>query len=500
MDARLDDRSLFGNDAGEDENEAVLMSYFVDRPDFQDFLNPTTRLQIARARKGMGKSALLVRLAHQLRNSDQNPIVLHYVPSALTSVLPRPDTDDPTTLENYWQQAICAAINIELARDIGFARTDDQITAVETAELTGFKGRNLLGALITRLIGKIKVGALELKPTPQAATNHEQLLMRLREAEHTRRPVWFLFDDIDSEFRNTSHQKVFITSFFAAVRSLIRDTEGIYVRATIRSDVWAAVEKTEHFDKVIQYVTDIRWSTTEQESILTHRILGYFRRNDPEGEIARNWSVSVHAQELMDQVFKPRMRWGEHGVPAAHVLCILAGGRPRWIAQLCRMAAEKAVREKTPRIGGHHVKQVMPAFSQQRLADLHREHQHQFGELKALLESFSGAPSRFSTPELLTRLNERFVAPLGADKIPRIDGIAYSEALQLARFLFRMGFMSGKDTRHRDRGVPQFVQYENRPDLLDVKTNLDDGLNWEIHPVYRNVLNIQSDQAAAGKR
>ena len=67
MDVRLDDRSLFfGNDAGEDENEAVLMSYFVDRPDFLEFLNPSTRLWIAPARKGMGKSALLVRLAHQL--------------------------------------------------------------------------------------------------------------------------------------------------------------------------------------------------------------------------------------------------------------------------------------------------------------------------------------------------------------------------------------------------------------------------------------------------
>jgi hypothetical protein len=500
MDVRLDDRSLFGNDAGEDEVESVLMSYFVDRPDFQDFLNPSTRLQFARARKGMGKSALLVRLVHQLRNSvgAPPPIILHYVPHTLAAVRRCPDTDDSVTLANYWQQVICAAINIELARDIGFARTDDQITAVETAELSGFKGRNLLGALITRLIGKIKVGAVELKPTPQAALNHEQLLLRLRQEEHTPRPVWFLLDDIDSEFRNTAQHRALIASFFSAVRSLINDTEGISVRATVRSDVWAAVEKTEHLDKVVQYVTDIKWSTADQESILTHRILGYFRRTDPASEIARTWTVNDHAKELMDQVFVPRMRWGEHGVPAAHVLRILAGGRPRWIAQLCRMAAERAVREKTPRIGGHHLNQVMPAFSQQRLADLYREHQHQFGELKALLESFSGAPPRFSTPELLTRLNERFVTPIGADKIPRIDGIAYSEALQLARFLYRMGFMNGNNTHHRARGVPQFVQYENRPDLLDVKTNLDDGLSWEIHPVYRNVLNIQADQA--GKR
>ena len=63
----LDDRTLFGNDAGEDEDESVLMSYFVSQPAFAEFLDAGMRLQVAKGRKGTGKSALLVRLAHELR-------------------------------------------------------------------------------------------------------------------------------------------------------------------------------------------------------------------------------------------------------------------------------------------------------------------------------------------------------------------------------------------------------------------------------------------------
>ena len=34
MKINLDDRTLFGNDAGEDEDESILVSYFVNRPEF----------------------------------------------------------------------------------------------------------------------------------------------------------------------------------------------------------------------------------------------------------------------------------------------------------------------------------------------------------------------------------------------------------------------------------------------------------------------------------
>jgi hypothetical protein len=491
MEIQLNDPSLFGNDAGEDEKEDVLVSYFVEREGFSRFLNPLIPFQIARARKGMGKSALLVKFAHEIRAGRPDTptaIVLQYVPASLASVRPPPETDNPVLLENYWKQAICAAINIELARRIGFARTDDQITAVETAELSGFKDQNIFGALITRLLGKISIGALELKPTAHAAANSAQLLIRLREAEKQPAPVWFLFDDIDAEFSNAPQQIAYITSFISACRALVRETTGLGIRATIRSDVYPFIARKEHLDKVDQYYTDIGWSNSEQESILNYRILGYCRRKEPQGEIATSWSVESHADRLMNLVFEPRMRWGKHGVRASHVLRILAGGRPRWIAQLSRKAAEKAVHERRPRIEGRHVYAVMASFGLERLNDLYREHQHQFVELKALINSFSGAPAQFSTQELLDRLNDKLVRPVGLEKLSRIDGEPLTDVRQLAAFMYKMGFINGR--RHAEE--TEFVRFEERPELFAADAvQPDAGLRWVIHPVYRNVLGIE---------
>ena len=35
-----------------------------------------------------------------------------------------------------------------------------------------------------------------------------------------------------------------------------------------------------------------------------------------------------------------------------------------------------------------------------------------------------------------------------------------------------------------------FIRFEDRPNLLSTTANLDDNMNWEIHPAYRDVLRI----------
>ncbi len=325
---KLDDKTLFGNDAGEDEDESILVSYFVDQPAFADFLNPEVRLQVARGRKGMGKSALLVRFTHELRETTANPIIVHVVPSSLAAIKEPPATENAVVLENYWKQVICAAINMELANEIGFAWKDDDMVLVETAELNGFKGQNIVGALISRMLNKITLGAIEVANKPKSATNHEQLLIRASQT-HSERQVWFMLDDIDTKFQNTALQQAYISAFFSAARFLVRNVEGVGIRATIRTDVWGSLRTAEDLDKFEQYVTDIRWSAPQQKDILANRILGYLRRNSPDSEISRSWSIEKHGDRLIELVFTRRMRWGNSATHTTQVLRILGSGRPR---------------------------------------------------------------------------------------------------------------------------------------------------------------------------
>ncbi|MDM0115141.1 hypothetical protein QTI66_23530 [Variovorax sp. J22R133] len=494
MKIALDDKTLFGNDAGEDEDESVLMSYFVDQPAFADFLDPRHRLWIANGRKGTGKSALIVRFAHQLRSApaDQRAIVLSVVPSQLVAMKEPPATDNHTLLENYWKQVICGAINVELARDIGFAWNDNQMALVESAEVAGFAGRNLVGALLSRLVGKINVGGvLDLTPTPRPTANHERLLQRVDREDGLKRPVWFLLDDLDAKFQNSPAQQAFTSSFFSACRNLVKETTGIGIRASVRTDVWASLTSAEDMDKVEQYRTEIVWSATQQKMLLANRILAYLQRTDPDSDIARTWNSRDDAEALIALAFVSRMKWGQATAPAEHVLRVLAGGRPRWIAQLCRMAGALAARDNKERVGIHHVTQVMGEFGKRRLADLYKEHQYQFGDMRRLVECFSGGSRRYTTTELLQRIEERYVGKAGEKNIPLVDGVPFRDSLQLARFLFKCGFINGNNAGKTSLAVPEFVTFEARPDLLEVDTNLDDGMTWELQPAYRNILNVK---------
>ncbi|HBO5687715.1 TPA: hypothetical protein L4620_005382 [Pseudomonas aeruginosa] len=489
---KLNDKTLFGNDAGEDENIEVLTSYFVNQPAFTDFLDTETALCVARARKGMGKSALLSKFAHDLEQLDSKPLVVQIVPSSLSALITPPETGAPSEFENYWKQAICQSINMEISKTIGFAWKDDHISLVENAELNQFRGRNIIGALTSRLLGKISISDVaEIQNTKPSISNYEQLLKRIQEEEHSNRRVWFLIDDIDTKFTDTPQQQAYVSSFFSACRALIRDIDGLSIRATVRTDVWTSLRTAEDLDKFEQYVCDIVWTKKQQKDILVKRIYAYVMRKHRTSYVAKNWNISDHDEDYIQLAFKRRLKWGNSGVPAVHVLQILSAGRPRWMAQLCRLAGNKAVENRSTRIGVQEINEVMIVFGTRRLSDLYKEHNHQFSDLRKLIEAFSNGARRHTTDELFKKIINSYIKLKSAKSIPDIDGAPFRDAWQVAHFLFKCGFIVGHNQSQTSIDVPEFISYELRPDLLQAATNLDDGLNWEIQPSYRRALRIQ---------
>jgi hypothetical protein len=146
---------LFGNDAGEDEIPEVLDSYFLEKPDFQPFFDVSTRLNFVRSRKGLGKSALLKQAFYRRQKLNEGELLV-YVKASDLIAMQEIDGSSPATLTHGWQQRMCSRVNLELGTTIRFAGNDDSMALVEAAELNGFRGRNLVGALIDRLKIKIK--------------------------------------------------------------------------------------------------------------------------------------------------------------------------------------------------------------------------------------------------------------------------------------------------------------------------------------------------------
>src|ERR1017187_5298222 len=77
---------LFGNEDGEDEDLLVLQSYFVEKPEFQQFYSTSNRFLVARSRKGMGKSALLRRALLPDEASTSHSIAIYLKGSDLMAI------------------------------------------------------------------------------------------------------------------------------------------------------------------------------------------------------------------------------------------------------------------------------------------------------------------------------------------------------------------------------------------------------------------------------
>lgn len=499
----LADPTLFGNDAGEDETPEVLASYFVEKPTFTSFYSPNVKLGIARARKGYGKSALLSRAAYLISKSRDTAIVISVKGSDLTS-LGEFSSQDPAILVNQWQQVICTRINIEIGRRLHVALNDMTMTLVESAELSGLKGRNIIGALLERF--KLKLPAVAgLPPVEVQKLQQVNPLFLLQNYSKYKLDspdavqVWLFVDDIDSTFIDTPAMRLKIATFFDACRKLVTDVNGLNVRASVRTDVWTEIRRIdESLDKCEQYVLDITWTNEEAKTILIKKIHSYIVRNFPNDARSFVLDPSKHHLAVLMNVFPQTLPWGQRRVPSDKPIHILSAGRPRWSGQLCRLAGQEAVRQKQDKITMQSINAILPAFGRFRLDDLYREHSHQFVDLQSLIECFSSGATRYTTDELRSKIRERYmVRGVNNGDIPRVYGYPVQDELELCRFLYKIGFIFGR--LEDDNSALSFVRYEDRSDLLANPINLDDGLLWEIHPSYRSALAIRNP-ASSPKR
>ncbi len=489
----LTDNALFGNDAGEDEDPDVLAAYFVESENFRLFHDQRAKLQVARARKGMGKSTLLSKFAYDLTNRYKYKIVIQATGADFIGFENIPPHDFSAHIHK-WRELICSRISAELAKQIGFASNDTEVTMVESAEIDGYKGRNLLGCLLARVGGRLPSvnGNLTSTPTlivtPQKARDNFQLLKRYCDQEPDA-VVWLLIDDIDSTFINSEESRSRVSTFFSACRNLVREIKGIHIRSSVRTDVWTVIAKNEDLDKFEQYITDIIWSGEEFRRILLKRILAYALRKNPARVDLKQLDVDKDADFISSMVFVPYLQWGTKRVRPFNPIKILAAGRPRWMSQLCRLAGAAAKRHHHLVIGIQDINASMEKYGSYRLSDLYKEHAHQFSHLQKLIEVFSGGVSMYSTETLLSLITRKYILPIGAAGVPPLEGEPYTNPLQFAHFLYKIGFIAGRpDTE-------TYLFFEDHPALLRRDLSVDPSINWEIQPSYRQALRIRREQA-----
>ncbi len=488
---KLDYEEIFGNDSGEDENPKILAGYFVEHQSFSKAYDKARPLEIVKARKGMGKSALLSHLKYRLTDThspiDPRAVVIKVTGNELMGLADFSGTD-PSLLENRWRQVICKRISMELAKEIGFAGSDDSMSLIEAAEIEGFKGRNLVSGLMARLGSVIEsttkalsggaVGLKSTNPTDSRTLGYEQILRRMQESGD--RNVWLLVDDIDAKFVDTEALQTRIGAFFSALRSLAFSVEGLRARASVRTDVWTNLRSMEDQDKLRQYITEIKWSDEQLKNIFAKRILSYLQRN---GETKyADWNEQDDYHRIVCEVFSGDFRMGSEkkGDPLM-VALVLAGKRPRWMGQLCKQAGSAA---GTLLIQQRHFNAVMSSFGREKISDLIKEHQHQFSELQKVIDAFRASDKTNSRFKLVSLIERGFVARFGAAKVPSVNGFPFQSTDQIAELLYEIDFIVGEKTGKQ-------TPFHDDPTLFQCETNQQNKVPWMVNLSYRSFLGIQ---------
>lgn len=478
----IKDKDLFGNDAGEDESIEVLNSYYVENPDLDDFFDPAVRLNVVSARKGMGKSAMISRMASKLEG-DNNNLVIRVTGNALLGLGNFQDQDQ-AYLENYWKQIICKKIILEIGNTINFALTSDEMSMVEIAELEGMKSKNIIGGLIARVKGKLPLVNAELK---QSFPENPGSLLQNYQDQHENSSVWILIDDIDAKYKDTEEYQARVGSFFSAIRSLVFDMKNLNIRASVRSDVWTNLRHLEDLDKWEQYLVEIFWTKKQLRDMLANRILSYVQRNFPESKESE-LKISRDYNQIFGLVFNTPIGWRDD--PQASIFDAIysfSNKRPRWMGQLCRMSAEQTKKNnpRNKKIDLEYINQILDKYGKNRKNDLIKEHQHQFDELDRLIDSFRANNKTYTCTSLAKMFDANLIRGRSPNLIPEIDGRAYASLKDLGEFAYKIGLIS----RIHENGK-NFTHFSDDPDLFRSNENLEDKITWSVHIAYREFLNI----------
>ena len=499
----ISDKRLWGNEAADDENPQILNSYFLIKNEYSEFICEEERLVFARGKKGTGKSALLNDLAFNLvHDHNKKSICINIKGSDLIA---QKDIFYGTPNEHIhdWLQRICMIINREIGRSINFAINDDEMLLVESSELSGYKKRNLFGSLLARM--KFKILNAELRVP--SITDEQQILERMANSQEM--SIWLLIDDIDATFINSDGERRRVSTFFSACREML-SYEGINIRATIRTDVWASIRKNdESLDKVEQYVIDLTWTKSDIGKLLAKRINSYENRVEnitdtgfslkekmieagivasSGNDLAFDKPKSTWEQELK-KILLPYYYWGTGARKSYELLHLLGAGRPRWILQLCRMAATEAKRQGDVRIKFGYIKSSLKKYCSIRIDDISREFNHQCSNIPEIINIFANKSCDYSTEELLNLIEHRI---LSNTKVT-IDGLAVVAPKYIAHFLYKIEFIHAQYITNTDQDSI-YCYYEDNPDLLKYESSFDVGVQWHVHPAFRSALNISNNQ------
>ena len=331
-----------------------------------------------------------------------------------------------------------------------------------------------MSAILERLGAKVKVGgdaaALEVELKKLGVSDPEHVVRRWATGKD---PIWIIVDDVDQNFENTPVYRARVASFFVACRQVVNAIPELRIRAAVRPNVWTTLKMLhEPLSHIEQYMTEVSWDENMMRRLLARRVQGYLVRRNLWADVAERLPTDniQRDRELLGMVFEDPMEWGKGTRPPHVVLHTLSKHRPRWLIELCSLAAREAGRSSHFKIMRGDVFAQLDGFGKRRKEDTIAEFRSQCPEVDELFSALHGVAEEFSTDELVRTIETRIMTHV----TPHITGVpGQVKPLDVAAFLFEIGVIFAR--RNHPDGTYAHISYADRPSLLRSRTNVDEG-------------------------
>lgn len=461
-------QNLFGNEAAEDEVYEKLQSYYI-KSDTHEKIAANLPLRILVGHKGIGKSAIIKILLAE--NKDESNLAILIKPDDISS-LGKSSNDFLETIRE-WKIGLLEIIASKAISSVGLtAKTE-----------TESKLYNIAGQITTFL-------AETFSKKIEENINLDPAKKLIIESFLRNKKIVVFIDDLDRGWQSRKEDIHRISALLNAVRDLANENPGIQFKISLRTDVYFLVRTSdESTDKIEGSVIWHSWNNHEILLLLIKRIKSFF--NEPfDVERMANLeqkNLAYYLDDIFEKKFQDYGKWSD--APMYRVLMSLIRKRPRDLVKLCTLAARSANQKGHDKILTSDLKEIFQEYSQGRIQDTVNEYKTELPDIERLLLGMKPNQKQikenrgfvYSTNELKTKINSiiergKFVYTSGKIATPT----------DLAQLLYKINFITGRKVLS-DGLIDRKYFEENRY----LSSNLVDfGYEWEIHPAFRWVLQV----------
>ncbi|SOU04180.1 P-loop ATPase, Sll1717 family [Xanthomonas arboricola] len=459
------------------EQDGQLFSAFYESPDYRTLIESESK-SIVVGRRGVGKSALFLRLAEYYRDADKIEVV-RFAPEeheilAFRSI-GKHFLDRFNLVRAATRLAFRYALMMELSSGLSlrFKFTQADGSQVLLKHLQDWKGpHNSLAKLKKKLDDALE----ESKSDPESAIGVIADKFRLSEVESALRSVLsemkrravFLVDRLDEGYQPDDKGVAIVDGFLNAAIDLKDKISDVRCVVFLRDNIYRAVERfDDDFSRNLeQSVLRLHWDERGLLNFSANRI---------------RVSCGIKAEKsirVWDSVTQGTLQ-GELGF---HQCLKLTLFRPRDLLLLLNEAFRQAHGRQVFQISQEDINSSAQSISQHRLRDLEKEYDAHIPGLGELARSFSNDAPSLSFSEAQTHVSSVLDSlqedPRVAQQFELFD--APADAI---RALYSVGFIG-----IRDEGANNFVFCHDgrKPDK-----DFSGKMSLMIHPCYWMALNLK---------